>query len=64
MRRRDGRFDLRIDAGTPEDVGKKGTDPMDIVMRMPALGAVDDTVKVLKWLVEVGQMIERGQPVL
>jgi acetoin:2,6-dichlorophenolindophenol oxidoreductase subunit alpha len=37
---------------------------MDVVMRMPALGAVDDSVKVLKWLVEVGQMIERGQPLL
>ena len=37
---------------------------MNVVMRMPALGAVDDMVKVLKWLVEVGQMIERGQPLL
>ncbi len=37
---------------------------MNVVMRMPALGAVDDMVKVLRWLVEVGQMIERGQPLL
>jgi acetoin:2,6-dichlorophenolindophenol oxidoreductase subunit alpha len=37
---------------------------MDIVMRMPDLGAVDDTIKVVRWLVEVGQMIERGQPLM
>jgi acetoin:2,6-dichlorophenolindophenol oxidoreductase subunit alpha len=45
-------------------MGLQRADPMDVVMRMPALGAVDDTVKVLKWLVEVGQLIERGQPLL
>ena len=37
---------------------------MDVEMRMPALGAVDDAVKILKWLVDVGQMIERGQPLV
>ena len=37
---------------------------MDFLMRMPALGAVDDTVKMLGWLAEVGQIIKRGQPLL
>jgi pyruvate dehydrogenase E1 component alpha subunit len=33
-------------------------------MRMPDLGTVDDTIKVVKWLAEVGQPIRRGQPLL
>ena len=33
-------------------------------MRMPDLGTVDDTVKVVKWLAEVGQPIRRGQPLV
>ena len=33
-------------------------------MRMPDLGTVDDTIKVVKWLAEVGQPIGRGQPLL
>jgi acetoin:2,6-dichlorophenolindophenol oxidoreductase subunit alpha len=37
---------------------------MEIAMRMPDLGTVDDTIKVVKWLVEVGQPIRRGQPVV
>ena len=37
---------------------------MDIAMRMPDLGVVDDTVTVVRWLVAVGQWIERGEPLL
>jgi TPP-dependent pyruvate/acetoin dehydrogenase alpha subunit len=37
---------------------------MEIAMRMPDLGTVDDTIKVVKWLVEVGQPIRRGQPLV
>ena len=37
---------------------------MEVAMRMPDLGTVDDTIKVVKWLVEVGQPIRRGQPLL
>ena len=53
-----------VAVGKLEVERKKGTDLMDVEMRMPALGAVDDTVKILKWLVDVGQMIERGQPLV
>ena len=37
---------------------------MEIAMRMPDLGTVDDTIKVVKWLAEVGQPIRRGQPLV
>ena len=37
---------------------------MEIAMRMPDLGTVDDTIKVVKWLVAVGQPIRRGQPLV
>jgi len=37
---------------------------MDVTMRMPAIGTVDDTVTIVRWLVEVGQSIERGQPLV
>jgi acetoin:2,6-dichlorophenolindophenol oxidoreductase subunit alpha len=37
---------------------------MEHAMRMPDLGTVDDTIKVVKWLAEVGQPIRRGQPLL
>ena len=37
---------------------------MDVTMRLPDLGTVDSTVTVLRWLAEVGQLVERGQPVL
>jgi TPP-dependent pyruvate/acetoin dehydrogenase alpha subunit len=37
---------------------------MDVTMRMPALGTVDDTIKVVRWLVQVGQSIQRGQPLV
>ncbi len=33
-------------------------------MRMPDLGVVDDTVTVVRWLIEVGQWIERGEPLV
>ena len=37
---------------------------MDVVMRMPDVATVDDTVTLLRWLVEVGQPIRRGEPLL
>jgi pyruvate dehydrogenase E1 component alpha subunit len=37
---------------------------MDVTMRLPDLGTVDSAVTVLRWLVEVGQVVKRGQPVL
>ncbi len=37
---------------------------IEVPMRMPDLGTVDDTIKVVKWLAEVGQPVERGQPLL
>jgi acetoin:2,6-dichlorophenolindophenol oxidoreductase subunit alpha len=37
---------------------------MDIVMRMPDVATVDDTVTLLRWLVEVGRPIQRGEPLL
>jgi pyruvate dehydrogenase E1 component alpha subunit len=37
---------------------------MDVVMRMPDVSTVDDTVTVVAWLAEVGQTVRRGQPLL
>jgi acetoin:2,6-dichlorophenolindophenol oxidoreductase subunit alpha len=37
---------------------------IEIAMRMPDLGAVEDTITVVKWLVEVGQAVRRGQALL
>src|SRR5580692_3328677 len=37
---------------------------MDVVMRMPDLSTVDETVKLIRWLAEVGQIIRRGDPLL
>jgi pyruvate dehydrogenase E1 component alpha subunit len=37
---------------------------MDFEMRMPDLSTVDDMVTVVAWLVEVGQAVRRGQPIL
>jgi TPP-dependent pyruvate/acetoin dehydrogenase alpha subunit len=37
---------------------------MDVVMRMPDLATVDPTVTVIGWLKEVGQAVERGEPLL
>jgi TPP-dependent pyruvate/acetoin dehydrogenase alpha subunit len=36
---------------------------MEIKMRMPDLGTVDDTIKVVRWLVGIGQPVRRGQPI-
>jgi pyruvate dehydrogenase E2 component (dihydrolipoamide acetyltransferase) len=37
---------------------------MDVEMRMPDLATTGSPIKVVRWLVEVGQAIERGQPLL
>ena len=37
---------------------------MEMPMRMPDLGTVDDTIKVVRWLAEVGQPVRRGEPLL
>jgi pyruvate dehydrogenase E1 component alpha subunit len=37
---------------------------MNVVMRMPDLSTVDDTVTVVSWLADVGQTVRRGQPLL
>ncbi len=37
---------------------------MDVVMRMPDVATVDDTVTLVRWLVEVGQTVRRGDPLL
>ncbi len=37
---------------------------MDVVMRMPDVATVDDTVTLVRWLVETGQSVRRGEPLL
>lgn len=37
---------------------------MEIEVKMPDLSTTEGEVKVIKWLVEVGQKVERGQPLL
>src|SRR5262245_41012590 len=37
---------------------------MDVPMRMPDLATVDATVTLVRWLVEVGQAVRRGEPLL
>jgi pyruvate dehydrogenase E1 component alpha subunit len=37
---------------------------MAVVMRMPDLSTVNDTVTIVAWLAEVGQAVRRGQPLL
>lgn len=37
---------------------------MQVKMKMPDLATADSAVKVLRWLVEPGQPIQRGQPLL
>ena len=37
---------------------------MDVVMRLPDVATVDDTVTLVKWLVEVGRSVRRGDPLL
>ncbi len=37
---------------------------MDVEMRMPDLATTGSPIKVLRWLVEVGQSVQRGEPLL
>lgn len=37
---------------------------MKIVMKMPDLATTDSAIKVIRWLVEVGQPVQRGQALL
>ncbi|HZW33258.1 MAG TPA: thiamine pyrophosphate-dependent enzyme [Isosphaeraceae bacterium] len=37
---------------------------MDVPMRMPDLATVDATMTLVRWLVEVGQAVRRGEPLL
>ena len=37
---------------------------MNIEMKMPDLGTTVDEVKVVEWLIDVGQTVKRGQPLL
>jgi pyruvate dehydrogenase E2 component (dihydrolipoamide acetyltransferase) len=37
---------------------------MDVEMRMPDLATTGSPIKVLRWLVDVGQSVRRGQPLL
>ena len=38
--------------------------PMKLKMKMPDLSANEAEIKVVKWLVEPGQTVKRGQPLL
>lgn len=37
---------------------------MDVPMTMPDLSTISESVKVVRWLVEVGQSVRRGDPLL
>ncbi len=37
---------------------------MNIEMKMPDLGTASDEIKVVEWLIEIGQQVKRGQPLL
>jgi pyruvate/2-oxoglutarate dehydrogenase complex dihydrolipoamide acyltransferase (E2) component len=37
---------------------------MEIELKMPDLATTDSAIKVLRWLVEPGQAIKRGQPLM
>ena len=37
---------------------------MQLQMKMPDLAATDSAIKLLRWLVEPGQTVKRGQPLL
>ncbi len=37
---------------------------MSFTMRMPDLGTVDSSVKVVQWLAKVDQKVRRGEPLL
>jgi pyruvate dehydrogenase E2 component (dihydrolipoamide acetyltransferase) len=37
---------------------------MNVRMKMPDLSANEAEIKVIKWLIEPGQSVQRGQPLL
>lgn len=37
---------------------------MNIEMKMPDLGTTSDEIKVVEWLIDIGQQVKRGQPLL
>jgi pyruvate dehydrogenase E2 component (dihydrolipoamide acetyltransferase) len=37
---------------------------METALRMPDLATTDSTIKVVRWLIETGQSVRRGQPLL
>jgi pyruvate dehydrogenase E2 component (dihydrolipoamide acetyltransferase) len=37
---------------------------MDVIMRMPDLATTDSPIKVVRWLVNVGVTVQRGEPLL
>ncbi|HVZ64589.1 MAG TPA: 2-oxo acid dehydrogenase subunit E2 [Lacunisphaera sp.] len=37
---------------------------MDIELRMPDLATTDSPMRAIRWLVEIGQQVKRGQPIL
>ncbi|MBS0631952.1 MAG: hypothetical protein JSS11_08570 [Verrucomicrobia bacterium] len=37
---------------------------MKIVMKMPDLATTDSAIKVIRWLIEIGQPVQRGQILL
>jgi len=37
---------------------------VEIEVKMPDLSTTEGEVKIVRWLVEVGQKVERGQPLL
>ena len=37
---------------------------MEIEVKMPDLSTTEGEVKVIRWLVEVGQKVERGEPLM
>ncbi len=37
---------------------------MEVEIKMPDLGTTEDQVRIIKWLVEVGEAVELGQPLL
>jgi pyruvate/2-oxoglutarate dehydrogenase complex dihydrolipoamide acyltransferase (E2) component len=38
--------------------------PMDIEIKMPDLATTDSEVTLIRWLIEVGQTVKLGQPLL
>ena len=37
---------------------------VEVEIKMPDLSTTEDQIKVIGWLVEVGQVVKRGQPLL